>query len=144
MTYGSYRIGIKQQQLDPSTGKPMAANQTIYSLATRPGVLYDPIEGTSLVHKDTYYYLFASFDDCCNPNPNLDSYRVMVGRSTSRHGPFTDMNGTPMMQGGGTQLIAGNGTTWNAPGGETVSLDPQNGDLITFHALHLPDGAASS
>src|SRR4051794_38049078 len=69
MTYGSYWTGIKQQQLDPSTGKLMAANQTVYSLATRPGVLFDPIEGTSLVHKDNYYYLFASFDDCCNPNP---------------------------------------------------------------------------
>jgi arabinan endo-1,5-alpha-L-arabinosidase len=66
----------------------------------------------------------------------------MVGRSTSPHGPFTDMSGTPMMQGGGTQLIAGNGSTWNAPGGQTVFLDPQKGDLITFHALHLPDGAA--
>ncbi len=142
MTYGSYWTGIKQQQLDPSTGKLMAANQTVYSLATRPGVLFDPIEGTSLVHKDNYYYLFASFDDCCNPNPYLDTYRIMVGRSTSPHGPFTDMNGTPMMQGGGTQLIAGNGSTWNAPGGETVFLDPQDGDLITFHAIHLPDGAA--
>jgi arabinan endo-1,5-alpha-L-arabinosidase len=142
MTYGSYWTGIKQQELDPSTGKLMAANQTVYSLATRPGVLFDPIEGTSLVHKLNYYYLFASFDDCCNPNPYLDTYRIMVGRSTSLHGPFTDMNGTPMMQGGGTQLIAGNGSTWNAPGGETIFLDSQNGDLITFHALHLPDGAA--
>jgi hypothetical protein len=52
------------------------------------------------------------------------------------------MSGTPMMQGGGTQLLAGNDMTWNAPGGETVYLDSQNGDLITFHALHLPDGAA--
>jgi arabinan endo-1,5-alpha-L-arabinosidase len=142
MTYGSYWTGIKQQQVDPSTGELMAGNQTVYSLATRPGVLFDPIEGTSLVHKDNYYYLFASFDDCCNPNPYLDTYRIMVGRGTSPHGPFTDMNGIPMMQGGGTQLIAGNGNTWNAPGGETVFLDPQDGDLITFHALHLPDGAA--
>jgi arabinan endo-1,5-alpha-L-arabinosidase len=142
MTYGSYWTGIKQQQIDSSTGKLLSANQTIYSLATRPGVQFNPIEGTSLVHKDNYYYLFASFDDCCNPNPYLDTYRVMVGRSTSPHGPFTDMNGTPMMQGGGTQLIGGNGSTWNAPGGQTVFLDPQKGDLITFHALHLPDGAA--
>jgi arabinan endo-1,5-alpha-L-arabinosidase len=105
-------------------------------------VQYDPIEGTSLVYRGNYYYLFASFDDCCNPDPYQDTYRIMVGRGTSPHGPFTDMNGTPMMQGGGTQLLAGNGTTWNAPGGGTVYLDPQGGDLITFHALHLPDGAA--
>jgi len=142
MTYGSYWTGIKQQQIDPLTGKLLASNPTVYSLATRPGVQFDPIEGTSLVHKANYYYLFASFDDCCNPNPYVDTYRIMVGRGTSPNGPFTDMSGTPMMQGGGTQLLAGNGITWNAPGGETVYLDPQGGDLITFHALHLPDGAA--
>jgi arabinan endo-1,5-alpha-L-arabinosidase len=142
MTYGSYWTGIKQQQIDPTTGKLMAPNQTVYSLATRPGVQFDPIEGSSLVHKGNYYYLFVSFDDCCNPNPYLDTYKIMVGRSTSAHGPFADMNGVAMTQGGGTLLLGGNGVTWNAPGGETVYLDPQNGDRITFHALHLPDGVA--
>jgi arabinan endo-1,5-alpha-L-arabinosidase len=142
LTYGSYWTGIKQRQIDPTTGKLVAANSTIYSLATRPGVQFNPIEGSSLVHKENYYYLFVSFDDCCNPDPFKDTYRIMVGRGASPHGPFSDMNGTDMMQGGGTQLLAGNGATWNAPGGETVYLDPQNGDLITFHALHLPDGAA--
>jgi len=142
LTYGSYWTGIKQQQLDPSTGKLMASNQTVYSLATRPSVQFDPIEGSSLVHKGSYYYLFVSFDDCCNPNPYKDTYRIMVGRSNTVHGPFTDQNGVAMMDGGGTQLLAGNGTTWNAPGGETVFIDPQQSDLITFHALRLPDGAA--
>jgi arabinan endo-1,5-alpha-L-arabinosidase len=142
LTYGSYWTGIKQRQIDPTTGKLVAANSTIYSLATRPGVQFNPIEGSSLVHKENYYYLFVSFDDCCNPDPFKDTYQIMVGRGASPHGPFSDMKGTEMMQGGGTQLLAGNGATWNAPGGETVYLDPQNGDLITFHALHLPDGAA--
>jgi arabinan endo-1,5-alpha-L-arabinosidase len=142
LTYGSYWTGIKQQQIDPLTGKSAGGNSTIYSLATRPGVQFDPIEGSSLVHKESYYYLFVSFDDCCNPDPFKDTYRIMVGRGASPHGPFVDMNGTDMMQGGGTQLLAGNGATWNAPGGETIYLDSQNGDLITFHALHLPDGAA--
>lgn len=142
LTYGSYWTGIKQRQIDPTTGKLVAANSTIYSLATRPGVQFNPIEGSSLVHKENYYYLFVSFDDCCNPDPFKDTYRIMFGRGASPHGPFSDMKGTDMMQGGGTQLLAGNGATWNAPGGETVYLEPQNGDLITFHALHLPDGAA--
>src|SRR5215469_8290951 len=97
---------------------------------------------TSLVHQGRYYYLFASFDDCCNPDPYQDNYRIMVGRGSSPHGPFLDRSGISMLAGGGTELLAGNGATWNAPGGETVFLDPQNGDLITFHALHLPDGAA--
>jgi len=140
LTYGSYWSGIKQQQIDPTTGELLSSNPTVYSLAYRPNVQYDPIEGTSLVHKDNYYYLFASFDDCCAPNPYQDTYRIMVGRGTSPNGPFVDMNGTDMMQGGGTQLLAGNDVTWNGPGGETAYLDPVNGDIIVFHAIQLPDG----
>jgi arabinan endo-1,5-alpha-L-arabinosidase len=142
LTYGSYWSGIKQQQIDPTTGMLLASNPTVYSLAERPNVQFDPIEGTSLVHKGSYYYLFASFDNCCAANPYQSTYRIMVGRGTGPHGPFIDMNGIDMMAGGGTQLLAGNGVTWNAPGGETVYLDSQQGDIIVFHALHLPDGAA--
>jgi len=94
------------------------------------------------VHKGSYYYLFASFDNCCAVDPYQDTYRIMVGRGTSPQGPFTDMNGIDMMQGGGTQLLAGNGVTWNGPGGETAYLDAQNGDIIVFHAIQLPGGAA--
>jgi arabinan endo-1,5-alpha-L-arabinosidase len=142
LTYGSYWTGIKQRQIDPTTGFLLASNPTIYSLAYRPNVQYDPIEGSSLVHKGNYYYLFVSFDNCCAADPYQDTYRIMVGRGSTPQGPFTDMNGTDMMQGGGTQLLAGNGVTWNGPGGETAYLDSQNGDIIVFHAIQLPDGAA--
>jgi arabinan endo-1,5-alpha-L-arabinosidase len=141
MTYGSFWTGIKQREIDAATGM-LGSDSTVYSLAMRPDVQYDPIEGSSLVLKGSYYYLFASFGSCCNSNPYLTTYQIMVGRATSPHGPFADMNGTAMLEGGGTLLLEGNGVTWNAPGGETVRIDPVNGDLITFHAIHLPDGAA--
>lgn len=141
LTYGSFWSGIKQQQIDPTTGMLLASNPVVYSLASRPNAQYDPIEGSSLVHKGNYYYLFVSFDFCCDPNPYRDNYRIMVGRGTSPNGPFTDMNGIGMMQGGGTQLLAGDGVTFNGPGGQTAYLDSQNGDIIVFHAIHLPDGA---
>jgi arabinan endo-1,5-alpha-L-arabinosidase len=69
LTYGSYWTGIKQRQIDPITGFLLASNPTVYSLAFRPNVQNDPIEGTSLVHKGSYYYLFASFDNCCAVDP---------------------------------------------------------------------------
>jgi arabinan endo-1,5-alpha-L-arabinosidase len=141
LTYGSFWSGIKQQQIDPTTGFLLGSNPTVYSLASRPNVQDDPIEASSLVHKGSYYYLFVSFDFCCNSNPYQDTYRIMVGRGTSPNGPFTDMNGTDMMQGGGTQLLSGNGTTWSGPGGQTAYLDSQNGDIIVFHAIQLPSGA---
>lgn len=142
LTYGSYWTGIKQRQIDPTTGYLLASNPTIYSLAYRPNVQFDPIEGSSLVHKGNYYYLFVSFDNCCAMDPYQDTYRIMVGRGSSPQGPFTDMNGVDMMQGGGTQLLSGNGVTWNGPGGETTYLDSQNGDIIVFHAIQLPAGGA--
>jgi arabinan endo-1,5-alpha-L-arabinosidase len=141
LTYGSFWSGIKQQQIDPTTGFLLASNPNVYSLATRPNVPADPVEAASLVHQGSYYYLFVSFDYCCNTDPYQDTYRIMVGRGSSPNGPFTDMNGTAMMQGGGTQLLAGNGTSWSGPGGQTAYLDSQNGDIIVFHAIQLPDGA---
>jgi arabinan endo-1,5-alpha-L-arabinosidase len=142
LTYGSYWTGIKQRQIDPASGMLLPSNTTVYSLASRPGVQYDPIEGSSLVHKGNYYYLFVSMDFCCMPDPYQDNYKIAVGRGMGPHGPFLDQNGMDMMNGGGTILLQGNGTTWNAPGGETVYLDAQQGDMITFHALSLPTGAA--
>jgi arabinan endo-1,5-alpha-L-arabinosidase len=142
LTYGSFWTGIKQRQIDPANGMLLGSSPTIYSLATRPGVQFDPIEGSSLVHRGGFYYLFVSFDFCCDVDPRQSNYKIAVGRGTSVHGPFADRNGALMMQGGGTVLLAGNNQTWNAPGGATVYLDQQQGDIIVFHALQLPSGAA--
>ena len=140
MTFGSYWSGIKQRQIDPATGMLLASNTQRYNLAYRPGVPDDAIEGASLVHHGAYYYLFVSVDHCCTGTLSTDNYKQAVGRSTSPHGPFVDEAGTPMMKGGGTILLRGDGT-WNAPGGGTAYLDPENGEsLLIFHAQSLPEG----
>lgn len=140
LTYGSYWSGIKQRQIDASTGMLLASNPSRFDLATRPGVPDDAIEGASLVHHGDYYYLFVSVDHCCEATSAEDNYKQVVGRSTSPHGPFVDEAGTPMMQGGGTILLQGDGT-WNAPGGGTAYLDAESGDsLLIFHAQNLNQG----
>lgn len=137
LTYGSYWSGIKQRQIDPSTGMLLAANATRYDLAFRPGVSDDAIEGASLVHHGNYYYLFVSVDHCCEAATADDNYKQAVGRSASPHGPFVDEAGTPMMNGGGTVLLQGN-SGWNAPGGGTAYLDSQTGEsVLIFHAQNL-------
>jgi arabinan endo-1,5-alpha-L-arabinosidase len=140
LTYGSDWSGIKQAEINPATGFLSASNPTVYSLAFRPAVQNDPIEAASLVHKGNYYYLFVSFDNCCELDPYRDTYRIMVGRGTTPQGPFADMKGIDMMQGGGTQLLAGNAISFNGPGSQTAYLDSQDGDLIVFHAIQLPLG----
>lgn len=137
LTYGSYWSGIFQQQVDPTTGKIMPG--TTYHLAERAAsVPGDPVEGSSLVHKGSYYYLFVSWDTCCDANPANDNYKIAIGRGTSPNGPFLDENGVDMVAGGGTVLLQGDGVSWSAPGGETAYLDSTGGDLIVFHALKIP------
>lgn len=137
MTYGSYWSGIKQRQIEPGTGKLLVSNPTRYDLATRPGVPNNPIEGASLIHRGSYYYLFVSVDYCCEQNNAYNNYKQAVGRSTSPHGPFVDEIGTPMMSGGGTVLLKGD-RRWNAPGGGTAFFDSEKGEsLIIFHAHDL-------
>jgi arabinan endo-1,5-alpha-L-arabinosidase len=134
LTYGSFWNGIDQREIDPTTGKLSTTNTAVVNLATRPAVQYNPIEGASLVKHNGYYYLFASFNYCCESNFTQDNYEIVVGRGTSPQGPFLDQSGTSMLNGGGTVLLASSGE-FTAPGGESVLIDPTDGDLITFHAL---------
>lgn len=137
LAFGSYWSGIKQVQIDPQTGKP--ATDQRFPLAARPDVPGDPIEGASMIRHGDYYYLFASIDYCCKASDLDDNYKEIVGRSASPQGPFVDMNGVPLLQGGGTILLQTQGT-WNAPGGGTAYVDNGTGDtMLVFHALKLTE-----
>lgn len=140
LTYGSFWTGIKQREIDRDTGLLLASTTTIYNLATRPAVQFNPIEGSSLVYHHGFYYLFVSFDFCCDSNPYQSNYKIAVGRGNSPHGPFLDQSNIDMLQGGGTILLSGNGTTWSAPGGQTAYMDANGDSFLTFHALQLPGG----
>ena len=140
LTFGSYWTGIKQRSIDPNTGMLSTSNTTLYSLARRPASSSPPdaIEAPFVVHHGAYYYLFVSFDQCCQGASS--TYRIMVGRSTSVNGPFADMSNTLMMEGGATELLRGN-QLWAGPGGQSVWLDPAMGDIIVFHAYAVSDGS---
>src|ERR1700677_572171 len=136
LTYGSFWTGIYQQQISPATGQIQSGSAT-YHLAERAStVANDPIEGSSLIYENGFYYLFVSWDYCCETNPSESDYKIVVGRGTSPNGPFTDQSGVDMAAGGGTILLQGD-ATWAGPGGQTAYVDPTDGDLIVFHALQL-------
>ncbi|MEV6842649.1 arabinan endo-1,5-alpha-L-arabinosidase [Actinoplanes sp. NPDC051411] len=132
LTFGSFWSGIQQVQLDPSTGKRL--NSTIRLVAGRGG---GAIEAPFLFHHGSYYYLFVSFDLCCRGASS--TYRIMVGRSTSVNGPFTDKNGTAMSSGGGTEILAGHGSI-HGPGGQSVFTDA-DADVLVYH-YYADNGAA--
>lgn len=136
LTYGSFWTGIYQQQIDPATGQ-IETDSATYHLAERASdIPNDPIEGASLVYENGFYYLFVSWDYCCEADPSQSDYKIVVGRAITPNGPFTDESGADMAAGGGTILLQGN-STWAGPGGQTACIDPTDGDLIVFHALLL-------
>jgi arabinan endo-1,5-alpha-L-arabinosidase len=119
LTYGSYWSGIKQMQINPRSGG-LLANSARFALATRPGVPNNPIEGAAIIHHGNFYYLFVSIDYCCNADNVTDNYKQAMGRATTPNGPFVDMNGTAMMDGGGTVILAAQGR-WNLLAAELLT-----------------------
>jgi arabinan endo-1,5-alpha-L-arabinosidase len=140
LSFGSFWTGIKQRRIDSKTGLLSSADAKLYSLARRPvsESPHDSIEAPILVRHGKYYYLFVSFDTCCRGANS--TYRIMVGRSTSVNGPFADTHGVSMMDGGGTELLHGN-AQWAGPGGQSIWLDSEKGDLIVYHAYAMSDGS---
>nr|WP_246256037.1 family 43 glycosylhydrolase [Isoptericola halotolerans] len=124
MSFGSFWSGIKMIRLDPSTG--LRSGTAFHSLASRGG---GAIEAPTIHRANGYYYLYTSFDSCCQ---GADStYRIMVGRSTSVTGPYVDRAGVPLMDGGGTQILGSHGSI-HGPGHQTVFSDT-DADVLMYH-----------
>jgi arabinan endo-1,5-alpha-L-arabinosidase len=102
---GSFWSGIKMRHLDMHTGLISTDDPKIYPLARRPAP--DAIEAGYMIHHGNYYYLFVSFDYCCRGIRS--TYKTMVGRSTEITGPFADITGRSMLEGGGSLLLANHG-----------------------------------
>ena len=127
LSFGSFWSGIKLVELDSTTFKP-APNSRLYSIASRPGST--AIEAPYIVYKDGYYYLFVSFDLCCQGVNS--TYRIMVGRSAQITGAYRDKNGAPLSSGGGSQVLAGFGR-WRGPGHCAVLLE-EDASWLVYHA----------
>jgi arabinan endo-1,5-alpha-L-arabinosidase len=149
LAFGSFWDGIKMRRLDDKTGKLSTSDTRLYSLATRrrpenpppppPNLPPDwqAVEAPFIVHHGGYYYLFVSWDLCCRGIKS--TYRTMVGRSKKVTGPYVDKDGVPMMKGGGTQLLSAT-TRWLGPGGESVLMQPDDQDILVFHAYDAHTG----
>src|SRR5439155_17722141 len=104
LALGSYWSGIKLIEIDPIDGMPKKEAQ-LYSIARRPKEI--AIEAAFVIHRDNSFYLFASFDGCCQGVKS--NYNIRVGRAEKITGPYKDASEKPMLEGGGTMLLQGNG-----------------------------------
>jgi arabinan endo-1,5-alpha-L-arabinosidase len=114
LAFGSFWSGLKLIALDPDTGKPVA--DTLIDIAARMPQ-GGAIEAPFIVRHCGYFYLFVSFDRCCDGVNS--TYKIHVGRAQKLTGPYVDRTGTPLLQGGGTQLVAAD-DTWHGPGHSTI------------------------
>jgi arabinan endo-1,5-alpha-L-arabinosidase len=113
LVFGSFWGGLKLIELDKQGAR---ANDKLTAIAARPKN-GGAIEAPYIVRRCGYYYLFASFDRCCNGAAS--TYNIRVGRSSALAGPYSDKQGAAMLQGGGTLLVQGD-STWAGPGHSAV------------------------
>ena len=130
--YGSYYGGVHVRRLseDGLRTDPATARQV---------VIGDRSEGTFVVRRRGWYYLFGSATDCCR-GP-LTGYSVFAGRSRSPRGPFVDRDGVPFTASrvGGTPVISLNGNRWVGPGHNSVITDEAGQDWFFYHAIDQGD-----
>lgn len=134
LAFGSFWGGIKLVELDYETGKTVEGAE-LHSLATRP-IHPRAVEAAFTIFKEGYYYLFVSFDQCCNGISS--TYNVRVGRSEAVTGPYVDKEGVPMMEGGGTQVTFPD-DRWKGPGHNSI-LREDDKEWIVYHAYDARNG----
>lgn len=87
------------------------------------------VEGSWVIRRDGYYYLFYSGDNCCGPKAN---YAVMVARSRSATGPFETLE---QATGKPHSIILETRGKWIAPGHNAIVTDSAGYDWIVYHAV---------
>ncbi len=132
LSWGSFWEGIWMRKIDPATGQLHADDSTVHHLANRSTGPDNTsaIEAPFIIFRDGKWYLFVSFDRCCQ---GIDStYNVRVGRSDELTGPYVDREGIPLLEGGGTLILSAYGQ-WKGPGHNGMLLED---DLywMVYHA----------
>jgi arabinan endo-1,5-alpha-L-arabinosidase len=132
--YGSYYGGI--------FATDVTFTETAVTADAEPDIritIGNRYEGTNVVYKDGYYYLFVSATNCCNGA--LTGYSVFVGRSTSPYGPFVDKEGNSFLDAavGGTPFLTMNGNRWVGTGHNSVFVDEGGQWWTVYHAVDQED-----
>ncbi|MGI3782565.1 MAG: family 43 glycosylhydrolase [Janthinobacterium lividum] len=129
--YGSYYGGLFVQGLG-GNGRTKVGTPTQVAIDNK-------FEGAYAVHRDGYWYLFASTANCC-AGPTT-GYSVQVGRSKKITGPYVDAQGVSLMASrtGGTPVLNQNGNQWVGAGHNAVATDLAGRDWIVYHAIDRAD-----
>jgi arabinan endo-1,5-alpha-L-arabinosidase len=134
LAWGSFWEGIWMRKIDHSTGQLDMDDTTFHQLANRSTGLDNTsaLEAPFIVFRERKWYLFVSFDRCCQ---GIDStYNVRVGRSDSLTGPYVDRDDVPLTEGGGTLILSAYGQ-WTGPGHNGMLIE----DDVYWMVYHAYD-----
>ena len=162
LVWGSFWDGIQLARLDttmhiPAGGKPrtiarrynLSGSESEASLPINPNPPKNPtsdyagpnaIEAPFIFKHDGWYYLFVSWDYCCQGSKS--NYRVAVGRSRSVEGPYLDREDKDMAAGGGTLFIEGDKKAYDAAG-HCAAYTFGGEDIFICHGYSIAHGGAS-
>ena len=140
LTFGSFWDGIQLVRLDSSLH--VASGERPFTIArryapTNPNVADNPtsdevgpnaIEAPFIYFHRGWYYLFVSWDYCCQGMKS--TYRIAVGRSRQIVGPYLDSHGRDMLKGGGDVLLEGDKKEFEAVGHCAVYMVKEKPMLI--------------
>jgi arabinan endo-1,5-alpha-L-arabinosidase len=129
LSFGSFWSGIKLIKLDKETGRRIQGDTSLISIASRAAAPR-AIEAPFIIYRAPYYYLFVSFDQCCQGVNS--TYNTRVGRSEDISGPYLDMAGLDMNYGGGTLLREGT-ERWKGPGHSAI-FTKDGIDYLVYHS----------
>ena len=98
------------------------------------------IEAPFIFKHDGWYYLFVSWDYCCQGSKS--TYQVSVGRSKTVEGPYFDPQGIDMRYGGGKLFLKGDKKAYEAAGHcAAYTMDGQ--DIFICHGYSIAHQGAS-
>ncbi len=152
LVWGSFWDGIQMARLD--TTMHIAPGERPRTIARR----YDPafknppanptseyagtnaIEAPFIMKHGGYYYLFVSWDYCCQGSKS--TYRVAVGRSRRVDGPYLDREGKDMRYGGGTLVLEGDKREFEAAG-HCAAYHLNGDDVFICHGYSVAHNGAA-
>ena len=132
LVWGSFWNGLFMHKIDAGTGMFDPTDETYHHLANRSaGPDNNPaIEAPFIVQRGNMWYLFVSFDQCCQGIAS--TYNVRVGRSDTLTGPYVDRDGIPLLEGGGTLILSEYGQ-WKGPGHNGIFVEDDTYWMV-YHA----------
>jgi len=129
--WGSGFAPIKVQELarDGMRFAPRSAPRDLVWPNPVKGAFPVLVEGSWVIRRGGYYYLFYSGDNCCGPKAD---YAVMVARSRSATGPFQTLE---QATGKPHSIVLQKRGHWFAPGHNSIATDAAGRDWIVYHAV---------